>query len=162
MPWTREPMPPTLEWRAFMTSGTIVLVSRPAKPLSISRAFLPRWLTVCHQRALSACLDKLCFWWGCSIMFTLRMLVAHSQRVLIRSLSVPATNCLMTLGCALARMHADKGCRGSCQGHGHGDNGISLLQQQQLWHCYCDPHHCCCCCCRSDDDVPHYRPRRGH
>ena len=64
-------------------------------------------------------------------MFTLRMLVAHSERVLIRSLSVPATNCLMTLGCALARMHADKGCRGSCQGHGHGDNGTSLLQQQQ-------------------------------
>ena len=160
MPWTREPMPPTLEGSAFMSSGTIVLVSRPAKPLSISRAFLPHWLTVCHQRDLrvSPCPDKHCFWWGCSIMFTLRMLVAHSDRVLIRSLSVPATNCLMTLGCAVARMHADKGCRGWCQGHGHGDNGTSLLQQQQPWCCYCDPHHCCCCCCRQRRRCPSLSP----
>ena len=87
--------------------------------------------------------------------------MAHSERVLIRSLSVPATNCLMTLGCALARMHADKGCRGSCQGHGHGDNGTSLLQQQQPWCCYCDPTTAVAAAAGSDDNVPHYRPRRG-
>ena len=37
-------------------------------------------------------------------MFPLGMLAAHSRRGLIRFLLAPATNCLTTLGCALARI----------------------------------------------------------
>ena len=78
----------------------------------------PCWLTVCHRRILreSACLNKCCFWWGCSIMFPLRMLAACSERVLIRSLLAPATSCLTTLGCVLARMHMASACLQRLQG----------------------------------------------
>ena len=105
---TKEPTLPTIEGRALKSSGATVPASSPAKPLSISKAFLLCWLTVHRRRALraSACLDKCCFWWGCRIMCPLRMLAAHSERMLIRSLSAPASSCLTTLGCALARYHA--------------------------------------------------------
>ena len=43
-------------------------------------------------------------------MLPLRILAAHSERVLIRSLSALATSCLTTLGCALARMHIASMC----------------------------------------------------
>ena len=42
--------------------------------------------------------------------FPLRMLAVHSKRVLIRSLLARATSCLMTLCCALARMHMASAC----------------------------------------------------
>ena len=63
----------------------MVLASRPAKLPSISRAFLPCWLAILHLRALRAyvCLASGHLWWRCS---TIRVLVAHSERVWIRSL----------------------------------------------------------------------------
>ena len=57
-------------------------------------------------------------------MFPLGMLAVHSKRGLIRSLSAPASNCLTTLGCALARivgcalarMHMASACLRRLQG----------------------------------------------
>ena len=103
--WSKEPTLPKIEARALKS---------PMKPLSISKSFLPHWLTVHCRRALraSASLDKRCFWWGCRVMFPLRMLAAHSERVLIRSLSAPATSCLTTL----TRMHMASACLRRLQG----------------------------------------------
>ena len=115
---TKEPTPPTIEGRALKSSGATVTASSPIKPPSISKAFLPRWLTVCHRRILreSTCLNKRCFWWGCRIMFPLNMLAARSERVLIRSLLAPATSSLTTLGCVLARMYMASACLQKLQG----------------------------------------------
>ena len=138
-----------------MSSGARVQASRPAKPPSISRAFLSCRITVCCWRALRtyACLVQHCFWWGCKIMFPFKMLAAHSKRVLIRSLSVPVTSCLMTLGCALARMHMPTKV---VRDHTTGMGPVVLATVLSV-----RPHYCCCCshcCCRfchycgSDDD----------
>ena len=43
---TKEPTLLTMEGTALKSSGATVLASSPAKPPSISKAFLPRWLTV--------------------------------------------------------------------------------------------------------------------
>ena len=147
---TKEPTLLTMEGMALKSSGATVLASSPTKPPSISKAFLPLWLTVHHWRALraSACLDKPYFWWGCRIMFPLRMLAAHYERVLIRSLSAPATSCLTTLGCALARMHMTSACLWRLQ-------GITPRRRRQTRRCLavaaaavvlCWPR-CYCCCC---------------
>ena len=105
-------MPPTIEGVVFKSSGAVVPASRPTKPTSISRAFLLCWITIWCWRALraSVCLDSWWFSWGCGVMLPLRMLAVHSERMLIRSLSMPANSCLMTLGCALARMHMASTC----------------------------------------------------
>ena len=141
--WTRDPTLPMIEGRAFMSSGATVLASRPAMLPSISRAILPWWLTVHCWRALraSACLDKRCFWWGRRIMFPLRMLAAHSETVLIRSLLVPLPAAWQTwavpwLGC-ICHPHAYEGCKGSR--HTHSDDGSSSPQRWWQWCCCYDP-----------------------
>ena len=48
----KEPTPPTIEGKALKSSSATVAASSPAKPLSISKAFLLRWLTVHRWRAL--------------------------------------------------------------------------------------------------------------
>ena len=97
-------------------------------------------------------------------MFPLGMLVVHSKRGLIRSLSAPASNCLTTLGCALARivgcalarMHMASACLRRLQGFM--PRRWSLAQWRRcflttavavmvlsLWPCHC---RCCWWCQR--------------
>ena len=77
-------------------------------------------------------------------MFPLRILLAHYERVMMRSLPVPATSCLMTLGCALARMLMVSACLERLQGitpgdgDGCGKDGASFPQWWWPGCCHCD------------------------
>ena len=62
---------------------------------------------------MSVCMDS---WQGSRIMLLMRMLVAHYDEVLIMSLSMLAISCLMTLGCALVKMHMTSKCLQMLQG----------------------------------------------
>ena len=123
----REPTLPTIEVMAFKSSKAMVPAIRPTKQLSISRAFLLCWLTIRHQKATRIywCLDSWRFWVGYKIMLPLSMLVLHSERVAISSLSAPAISCLPSFGCALFKMNMASACLWNLQG---------ITTWGQTWH----------------------------
>ena len=144
-PWTRETIL-SIEGRAFMSCGATV------------------------HRALraSVCMDQHCFWLGCKIMFPVGGALQEGvDRILVGA----GHQCLMTLGCALARMHMP-----TPQGRARAllwqcflaavlATVLSLWPRRCCCRCSHRCSHCCCRCCRycgSDNDGGRWGAGGGH
>ena len=142
---TKEPTPLMMDGTALNSSSARGLASSPGKPSSISKAFLPCWLTVRHRRALrgphvwtSAASDEAagsCSHWGCRRRTLKGWWSGPCRRRLPpvwRPWAVPWPGCIW-------HPRAYGGCKGSRPGDG-GGHGVARLWPRPWWRqCSADP-----------------------